>query len=244
MTTDPPRVAAPRNPLGSRPRPHPVRTIAFALLIAAIDALLLAAALDGVSALLAHHRALALLALWTLGGVTLALLRPVAGQDVVERDAESPGVMLALLVVPLVVAPAAAIGERLGLWLIPGPPAWRWIGVALSGIGFAIRIAAMRRLGARFSPRVALQRDHALETGGLYARIRHPGYLGAWLIALGGALAFGGGIALPLVLVMGLLLRNRARREDAMLERRFGDGFRAYRDRTGRFFPRLNPPAR
>ena len=42
------------------------------------------------------------------------------------------------------------------------------------------------------------------------------------------------------VWLMGVLLRSRARREEAMLEGRFGDGFRAYRERTGQFLPRMS----
>jgi protein-S-isoprenylcysteine O-methyltransferase Ste14 len=192
-----------------------------------------------VGALLAHARALALLAAWTLGGVTLALLRPVRDQDVVGRAGESPAIMVVLLLVPLAIGPLAAWSERTGLWLVQGGAAVRWAGVAVSALGLVLRIAAMRQLGPRFSPRLAVQRDHALETAGLYGWVRHPGYLGAWLVAAGGALAFGGGLALPLVVLMGLLLRNRAVREDRMLEDRFGDGFRAYRERTGRFLPRM-----
>jgi protein-S-isoprenylcysteine O-methyltransferase Ste14 len=230
VTTDPPRVAT---------RPQPVVTFVFALLVAALDALLLMLALGGPAALLAHRRALALLAAWTMGGVTLALLRPVRDQDVVERAGESPAVLILLLLVPLTAAPLAALSERQGWWLLPGGEPLRWTGVALSALGLALRIAAMRQLGPRFSPRIAVQRDHALETRGLYGWVRHPGYLGAWLVAVGGTLAFGGGVALPLVLLMGLLLHNRAIREESLLEDRFGDGFRRYRDRTGRFLPRM-----
>jgi len=226
---------------GGAGRPHPAVTVLLALTVTALDAALLAFALGGIAALLAHHRALALLALWAVGGVTLALLRPVRGHHAVEVERESPFVMLALFLIPLATPPAAALGERLALWALPGGALLRWAGVALSGAGLALRIAAMAQLGPRFSPRVALQRQHALETRGLYARIRHPGYAGAWLAALGGALAFGSALALPLVAAMGLLLWDRAAREESMLERHFGDEYRSYRGRTGRFVPPLVP---
>jgi len=222
-------------------RRHPIVAVALALAVTAVDATLLAWALGGVTALLAHRRALALLALWAMGGVALALLRPVRGHDAVAVERESPLVLLLLFLIPLATPPAAALSERLALWALPGGRALRWAGVALSGAGLALRIAAMAQLGSRFSPRVAMQREHTLETRGLYARVRHPGYAGAWLAALGGALAFGSAVTLPLVLAMGALLWRRAAREESMLERHFGDAYRSYRDRTGRFVPRLVP---
>ena len=82
-----------------------------------------------------------------------------------------------------------------------------------------------------------MQRVHDLETSGLYGSVRHPGYLGACLASLGGVLAFGGGLGLPLVAAMCLLLWNRAAREESLLERHFGDRYRDYRARTGRFVP-------
>ena len=223
---------------GRRP-PHPVVRAALALVVTALDAALLALALGGLAPLLAHPRALALLALWALGAVTLALLRPVRGHDAATVERDPPFVLLALFLLPLLTAPIAALGERIALWPLPGGAPLRWFGVALSGAGLAVRIAAMAQLGSRFSPLLAVQREHALETRGLYARIRHPGYAGAWLASLGGALAFGSALALPLVAGMGLLLWSRAGREESMLERHFGDEYRSYRARTGRFVPRL-----
>jgi len=228
-------MAAPR-------RPHPIVSAVLALLVTALDAALLAIALAGMAPLLAHPRALTLLAIWAIAAVTLALMRPARGPAAATVERESPFVLPALFFIPLVIAPLAAFSERVALWQLPGGAALRWIGVTLAAVGLAVRIVAMAQLGPRFSPRVALQHEHALETRGLYARIRHPGYLGAWLAALGGALAFGGGLSLPLVVAMGLLLWTRAGREEAMLERRFGDDYRRYREQSGRFLPPLAPP--
>ncbi len=220
-------------------RPHPIVSAVLALLVTALDALLLAIALGGLAPLLAHPRALTLLALWAIGAVTLALLRPVRGTAAATVERESPLVLIGLFLIPLLAAPLAALSERLHLGQLPGGDPVRWLGVALAGLGLAIRIVAMAQLGPRFSPLVALQKEHTLETRGLYARIRHPGYLGAWLAALGGTLGFGGGLALPLVLAMGLLLSARAAREETMLERQFGDDYRRYRALSGRFLPRV-----
>lgn len=224
--------------------PPPIVRVVLALVATALDAALIAWALGGLAPLLAHPRALALLALWAAGAVTLAVIRPVRGHDASSVERDPPFVLLALFVLPLLTPPLAALGERLTWWLLPGGAALQWFGVALSGAGLAVRIAAMTQLGSRFSPQLAVQRDHALETRGLYARIRHPGYLGAVLATLGGVLAFGSAVALAPAALMALLLWARAGREEDMLARHFGDAYRSYRSRSGRFLPRLaRPPA-
>jgi protein-S-isoprenylcysteine O-methyltransferase Ste14 len=220
-------------------RRSPLVAVTGALAATALDAALLALALGGIGALLGHRRALALLALWLAGAIVLAWLRPVRSHDPVALRPDPWYAMPALFLLPLVTPPLSALGERLGLWPLPGGAALRWSGVGLSAAGFALRIAAMARLGSRFSPLVAVQRSHALETRGPYARVRHPGYLGAWLIVLGAMLAFGSAATLPLVLLFLWLLLARAGREDRVLEQHFGDQFRRYRARTGRFLPRL-----
>jgi protein-S-isoprenylcysteine O-methyltransferase Ste14 len=227
------------------PPPHPspwpgaLRAVLGALAVTALDAALLALALGGVAALLAHTRALTLLAAWGVGGVILGLLRPVRTHDPIEVRADPPLVMAALFFIPLLTPPLAAWAERAGAWPLPGGMAIAWCGVALSAAGFAVRILAMARLGSRFSPLVAVQRSHALETRGPYAWVRHPGYLGSWLTTLGAALAFGNAVALPFAFAMLLVLRARARREEDVLERHFGEAYRSYRARTGGLLPRL-----
>lgn len=219
-----------------------LRRLLLGLVPTALDAALIGWALGGFASLLAHPPALTLLAAWGVGTLVLAALRPVGRQDAVAVTRDGPGVLLALFVLPLLAAPAGALGERLCLWPVPGDALVQWSGVALSSAGIALRIAAMAQLGTRFSPLVALQRDHDLRTDGLYRWLRHPGYTGAILATLGGALAFDSALGLPAPAVMAVLLARRAAREEALLASRFGDDYRRYRERTGGFFPRLNSP--
>jgi hypothetical protein len=86
--------------------------VAPALGVTAVDAALLAWAMGSVHALLDHRRALALLALWAVGGIALALLRPLRGHDAVQVERESPLVMLLLLLIPLSTPPLSALGEH------------------------------------------------------------------------------------------------------------------------------------
>jgi protein-S-isoprenylcysteine O-methyltransferase Ste14 len=221
-----------------RPR-HPLVTALLALTVTVFDGLLLALALGGLGALLNHPRALALLAVWATAGVTLALLHPVRSQDTVAEERDPAWRLALLFFLPLLIPPVAAWGERAGMLLLPPGDGLRWTGVGLAAFGLALRVLAMATLGTRFAPIPAVQREHPVEERGVYRRIRHPGYLGAWMAALGAVLAFGNNLALPLLILFAALLAARARHEEVLLERHLGDSYRAYRARTGAFLPRL-----
>jgi protein-S-isoprenylcysteine O-methyltransferase Ste14 len=220
-----------------RSRP-PLVAVLGPVLVTTLEAALLALGLGGAGVMVRDPRALALLALSLAGGWALQALRPTRGHDAVrvERD---PLPMLILFVVPLLAPMLGAWAMREGVAVLPRALAWSWAGVALVGAGLALRIAAMARLGPRFSPLVAVQREHALETRGLYGWVRHPGYLGALLACLGAALAFGSTAALPLVLAFAAAQRQRIRREEALLAAHFGEAWRAYAARTGALLPGL-----
>jgi protein-S-isoprenylcysteine O-methyltransferase Ste14 len=214
-----------------------LRALIGTLIVTAVEASALALGLGGYDRLLQHPRALALLAAWFAGGLVLSLLRPVRGHDPQRTTREPPALLVALFAIPLVTPGLTAAGETLRWWPMPGDDPLRWAGVALSSAGLALRIVAMARLGSRFSPLLVVQREHALETSGPYAFVRHPGYLGAGLATLGAALAFDSAVGLAPALLFLWLLDRRARREEALLESHFGEAYRAYRARTGRLFP-------
>lgn len=220
------------------PMPLPLR-LGLALVASAIDAGLLVLARGGFAGFLASREAVALVLVWAATSLTLAALQPVRGQDAVAADRDAPWRMALLALLPLAIPPLSALADRTGWMPLGLGPAPRAAGVALVALGLGIRIAAMARLGSRFAPEAVVQREHALETGGLYARVRHPGYLGAWLAALGAMVAFSSAFATPLLVAFAWLLAQRARKEEALLERHFGDAYRAYCARTGAFLPRL-----
>jgi len=204
----------------------------------ALDVALLALGVGGFHELLHHPRAVGLLLVWAAGYGALAGLRRPRARNPLDRRAEQRFVLAALVLVPLVTPMASAWCERIGLWPLPGGLMLRWFGVALAGAGFLLRILAIGRLGARFSPAIEIQRDHELETGGVYGWMRHPGYAGALLSNLGAILAFGSAAPLGLALLMALATELRVAREEAALASRFGDEYRRYCARVGRWAPR------
>jgi protein-S-isoprenylcysteine O-methyltransferase Ste14 len=211
---------------------------AGALAAWALDVVLLTIGTGGPAALFAHARALALLGVWATGGLALAWARPARPKDPGARTGDAPLVLAALVLVPLLAPMLAAWCERAGLWPLPGGAALRWAGVALAAAGLALRVAGMRRLGTRFSPLIEVRDTEALETGGVYAWMRHPGYVGACASTLGAMLAFGSGAPVLLELPMIAATIARARREERALAQRYGDHWRRYRARVGPAWPR------
>jgi protein-S-isoprenylcysteine O-methyltransferase Ste14 len=126
--------------------------------------------------------------------------------------------------------------DRVSLLTVGGEGV-RWTGVAVFAIGGVLRIAPVFVLGRRFSGLVAIQKDHALVTDGLYRVIRNPSYLGLIVMLVGWALAFRAlcGLALAAVFVPPLVARMRS--EEALLARHFGAAYEAYRARTWRLIP-------
>ena len=125
------------------------------------------------------------------------------------------------------------------IWVLPGGDLTRWIGFAVLGAGVALRLGPMIELGRRFVSVVALQPGHTLHTGGFYARVRHPSYLGIVLMDLGFAGVFRSTVALLLMPVVFWMFKRRMDVEEAFLSKRFGDEYRDYMSRTARLFPGL-----
>ncbi len=126
-------------------------------------------------------------------------------------------------------------------WSMLPLPAWlRWTGAALGVLVMPpLLFWVLSSLGRNLTDTVATRRAHTLVTHGPYRWVRHPFYGAAflWLLALTLVTA-SWFIALVGVVVLGLLV-YRTRAEESKLIERFGDEYRAYRGRTGAFFPRL-----
>ena len=98
-----------------------------------------------------------------------------------------------------------------------------------------------RHLGKFDIGRVAVAQDHVLVDTGPYARVRHPGYTGTFLLAFAVLL-----IMLNILLIVNLVAvagyyEYRARLEEKLLSSQdgFGEEYLSYMSRTGRFFPKL-----
>jgi protein-S-isoprenylcysteine O-methyltransferase Ste14 len=111
-------------------------------------------------------------------------------------------------------------------------PSWtplRLAGLALSIFGFSMLTIARFQLGNAFS---ITPQANMLVTRGIYSRIRHPVYVFS-AIGIAGLFLY---LDLPKLLVLLLAIipmqMVRARREERVLEARFGEEYRTYKHNT------------
>jgi protein-S-isoprenylcysteine O-methyltransferase Ste14 len=120
-------------------------------------------------------------------------------------------------------------------------PEWaRWIGVG----GFAFSVCWLIWMFVSLGPNLTdtvVTREHACFVDrGPYRYVRNPMYAGILLMGPSLGLAFGAWLLPVAATAMFLLLARRTRIEEKYLVARFGDQYRDYMSRVGRFFPRLS----
>ena len=121
---------------------------------------------------------------------------------------------------------------------LPLPDWLRWIGVGLSAIGGVLLVWAFRSLGKNLTDTVVTRREHTLVMKGPYRWVRHPFYDAVGLFVLGAALAAANWFLLATDALFLMLIVIRTRTEEEKLVARFGDSYRSYMERTGRFLPK------
>jgi protein-S-isoprenylcysteine O-methyltransferase Ste14 len=119
-------------------------------------------------------------------------------------------------------------------------PAWlRW-----SGVGFMLGCVALLTwtlpaLGTNLTDTVVTREHHTLVTRGPYRWVRHPFYVAMALVTVGAALTAANWFIFVSGAVVFALLAVRSRVEEEQLAARFGDPYREYKKRTGRFLPKV-----
>ncbi|RWO03028.1 isoprenylcysteine carboxylmethyltransferase family protein [Mesorhizobium sp.] len=141
---------------------------------------------------------------------------------------------------PLLFLAALLIGFVLDRLLrLPFPVAGlvSWIvGGSLILIGFALFAAGIRNFSRATTPVPTNEPTRVLVTTGIHGWTRNPIYLGMFLIYGGIGVAAQNSWILVLTLPLAILIRyGVVAREEAYLERRFGDAYRGYRQTVRRW---------
>jgi protein-S-isoprenylcysteine O-methyltransferase Ste14 len=146
-------------------------------------------------------------------------------------------VLVALLLIALIVFLVRNPNWRARLSL-PLPFWLRWAGVALGLASLGLWTWTHVALGTLWSAPLQLRTNHRLVTSGPYSRIRHPMYTAilAWATSLG--LVIANWVSVFFAVWVAAILVARVRPEERMMLERFGDEYREYIKRTGRFLPK------
>ncbi len=178
--------------------------------------------------------------------VPIAAYHRVKSQATGEKlDRRQEGIFILVTLRPIGMASMAGlvtymINPALMAWSSVALPSWlRWAGVVVGITGGLLLVVAFRTLGKNLTDTVVTRAEHTLVTRGPYRWVRHPFYLATalavvanslvtanWFLALTGGILFG-------------LLVLRTRTEEEKLIERFGEDYKKYMERTGRFLPRL-----
>jgi protein-S-isoprenylcysteine O-methyltransferase Ste14 len=119
-------------------------------------------------------------------------------------------------------------------------PDWlRWLGFALGLLSVVFWTWTQIELDTQWSAQLQLTQDHHLVATGPYAFIRHPLYAAmfGWAVSLVLLTANWIFLAMAVLSIAGTI--RRVPQEEEMMIEAFGDEYKAYMQRTGRFFPRL-----
>jgi protein-S-isoprenylcysteine O-methyltransferase len=106
------------------------------------------------------------------------------------------------------------------------------IGGLLILVGLLLRVLAIIQLRHNFT--MALSVPDCIVTTGIYRYLRHPSYVGSFLVIVGGALIH---VVLGLGLLTMAFFLARITQEEAILSR--FPKYQEYRTKTGMVFPRI-----
>jgi protein-S-isoprenylcysteine O-methyltransferase len=124
------------------------------------------------------------------------------------------------------------------LEVLPRSTWMQWLGIVLIAAGVALRIWTRRAIKGLYSGVVQVRQDHRLVQEGPYRFIRHPGYAGFFLMALGISVAYSSLIGLLAILILFLPgLAYRMKVEEILLIGHFGGEYLNYRGKTKKVIP-------
>jgi protein-S-isoprenylcysteine O-methyltransferase Ste14 len=115
----------------------------------------------------------------------------------------------------------------------------RWTGLGLFVVGDVLLTWTLISLGKNLTDTVVTRREHTLVVSGPYAWVRHPFYDCVGLIVAGSALLAANWFIAAAGTLLFVMFATRSAIEEEKLIARFGDEYRRYTQRTGRFIPKI-----
>ena len=119
-------------------------------------------------------------------------------------------------------------------------PAWmRWLGLIIGLLSITLTIWIELELGRQYSPQLQMRQEHHLITSGPYTNVRHPLFTALDGFGLSLALVSANWFFITFFVLSLIGLWYRVSKEERMLLEKFGEPYRVYIQRTGRYLPRI-----
>ena len=164
------------------------------------------------------------------------------GMDPAGQQVNDTGTAGVIARPPLLFLAALLLGlafDRLLPWpfAVPGTGLVHWMTAgSMMLIGLALAAAGIRNFSRAATPVPTNQPTRVLVTNGIHGWTRNPIYLGMFLVYGGIGIAARSPWTLILTLPLAFTIRyGVVAREEAYLERRFGDAYRDYKARVRRW---------
>ncbi len=130
------------------------------------------------------------------------------------------------------------IAPRRIRWAAVPMPTWsRWAGAALGMITLPLLLWTHHALGKNWSAPLEIKELHTLITSGPYRWVRHPMYTTFFLNTVVSFLVSANWFVGLGWLGQSIVTTSRVGGEEALMIEEFGDQYRAYMRRTGRYLP-------
>lgn len=116
--------------------------------------------------------------------------------------------------------------------------AMKWTGIATYILGIGLRYIGTVYLGKYFTRDIQVSSDMELVSDGPYRILRHPLYLGLFLLSTGVPLFFRNPVALLFATIsVGKTINDRMDMEEKSMEEAMGDTYRQWKKNRYRFIP-------
>lgn len=192
-----------------------------------------------------YFRILAAVILFTAIGISSYFRRKadLESEEKISRKVDGTVMMTIIRLAGLVLwlSPLVyLLNPRWMMWSKIGiPDSVRWLGVAIGIICVGLIYWLFSSIGAGITPTSATRKQHILVTNGPYRWVRHPLYTVGSSIFIAFGIVVDNWFFAALGVFTFILMAVRTPKEEENLIVKFGDEYREYMKRTGRFFPKL-----